>query len=41
MAPVLAVAVWVFGCVGLADLDDQFAWDAGNTPAPRPCARAC
>jgi phosphatidylglycerol lysyltransferase len=33
MAPVLAVAVWVFGVVGLADLRDQFAWDPGNTPA--------
>jgi membrane protein DedA with SNARE-associated domain len=40
MAPVLAVAVWVFGVVGLADLRDQFAWDPGNTPARRPCARA-
>jgi len=25
--------VWVFGVVGLADLREQFAWDAGNTPA--------
>ncbi len=33
MAPVLAATVWVFGVVGLADLRDQFAWDAGNTPA--------
>jgi phosphatidylglycerol lysyltransferase len=33
MAPVLAAAVWVFGAVGLADLRNQFAWDAGNTPA--------
>jgi phosphatidylglycerol lysyltransferase len=33
MAPVLAVAVWVFGAVGLADLRDQFAWGPGNTPA--------
>jgi lysylphosphatidylglycerol synthetase-like protein (DUF2156 family)/membrane protein DedA with SNARE-associated domain len=33
MAPALAAAVWVFGVVGLADLRDQFTWDAGNTPA--------
>jgi lysylphosphatidylglycerol synthetase-like protein (DUF2156 family) len=33
MAPALAVVVWVFGVVGLADLREQFAWDAGNTPA--------
>jgi lysylphosphatidylglycerol synthetase-like protein (DUF2156 family)/membrane protein DedA with SNARE-associated domain len=33
MAPVLAAVVWVFGVVGLADLRDQFTWDAGNTPA--------
>jgi phosphatidylglycerol lysyltransferase len=33
MAPVLAGVVWVFGAVGLADLHDQYAWDAGNTPA--------
>jgi lysylphosphatidylglycerol synthetase-like protein (DUF2156 family)/membrane protein DedA with SNARE-associated domain len=33
MAPVLAGTVWVFGVVGLADLRDQFTWDAGNTPA--------
>jgi phosphatidylglycerol lysyltransferase len=33
MAPLLAGAVWVFGAVGLADLHDQYAWDAGNTPA--------
>jgi len=33
MAPVLAGVVWVFGAVSLADLHDQFTWDAGNTPA--------
>jgi phosphatidylglycerol lysyltransferase len=33
MAPVLAGTVWVFGTVGLADLRDQLAWKAGNTPA--------
>ena len=50
MAPVLAATVWVFGAVGLADLRDQFTWDAGNTPGlggralgpadPRPRRRA-
>jgi phosphatidylglycerol lysyltransferase len=33
MAPVLAATVWVFGAVSLADLREQFTWDAGNTPA--------
>ncbi len=33
MAPFLAAVVWVFGVVSLADLHDQFTWDAGNTPA--------
>ncbi len=33
MAPVLAAAVWVFGVLELANLRDQFTWDAGNTPA--------
>jgi phosphatidylglycerol lysyltransferase len=33
MAPVLAVVVWVFGAVGLADLRGQFWWEVGNTPA--------
>jgi lysylphosphatidylglycerol synthetase-like protein (DUF2156 family) len=33
MAPILAGTVWVFGVVGLADLRDQFTWEARNTPA--------
>jgi len=33
MAPVLAVTVWLFGVVGLADLRGQFTWEEGNTPA--------
>ena len=33
MAPVLALTVWVFGLVGLTDLQRHFSWDRGNTPA--------
>ncbi len=33
MAPVLAGAVWVFGLVGLRDLQAQFLWADGNNPA--------
>jgi phosphatidylglycerol lysyltransferase len=33
MAPVLALSVFVFGTVGLADLRWHYAWSAGDTPA--------
>lgn len=33
MAPVLALTVWVFGLVGLTDLQGHFSWDPGNSPA--------
>jgi phosphatidylglycerol lysyltransferase len=33
MAPVLALTVWMFGLVGLTDLQQHFSWDPGNTPA--------
>jgi phosphatidylglycerol lysyltransferase len=32
MAPALALAVFVFGAVGLADLGRHYAWSAGDTP---------
>jgi phosphatidylglycerol lysyltransferase len=32
MAPVIGVAVMIYGYVGLSNLNDQFSWDLGATP---------